>query len=124
MTLRSRDIVAQAPMKGTEKCERFVVNGSYLSDAAEGLSVCVCVCVCCEPGVPILIMTSRYNPLDDTPHQIRARLQNSPHPSHYSIITDASPQPLSPNLQQISRLGWGGLISEGFGRRSSCAVAQ
>ena len=57
--------------------------------------------MCCEPGVLILIMTSRYNPLDDTPHQIRARLQNSPHPSHYSIITDASPQPLSPNLQQV-----------------------
>ena len=41
MTLRSRDIVAQAPMKGTEKCERVVVNCSSLSDAAEGLSVCV-----------------------------------------------------------------------------------
>ena len=36
----------------------------------------------------------------DTPHQIRRRLQNSLHPSHYSIITDASPQPLSPNLRQ------------------------
>ena len=37
----------------------------------------------------------------NTRHQIRARLQNSPHPSHYSIITDASPQHLSPTLQQV-----------------------
>ena len=51
MTLSSRDIVAQARMKGRAKCERFVVNCPCTSDADQGLSVCVCVCVCREPGV-------------------------------------------------------------------------
>ena len=46
-------------------------------------------------------MNSSYNHLDDVPHQIRQRLQGSPHPSHYSLVTESSPQPLTPHNQQV-----------------------